>query len=92
MIFDQVYYVRARDEANRAEIEQLARYVDERMRSIAGQTSDVDSYRIAVLAALHIADEYHSLRASHEALRAAVSEKSAEFGRLLDTEIRKSLG
>ncbi len=92
VIFEQVYYVRARDEGNAAEIERLARYVDERMRSIAGQTRDVDSYRIAVLAALHIADEYHSLRASYEALRAAVSEKSREFGRLLDSEIHKSLG
>ena len=37
-------------------IERLAQYVDGRMRSIAAQTRDVDSFRLAVLAALHIAD------------------------------------
>jgi len=91
VIFDQVYHVRANDEANAAAIERLAHYVDGRMRAIAAQTRDVDSFRLAVLAALHIADEYHSLKERYEALRSAVNQKSAEFDRLLDSEIHKSL-
>ncbi len=91
VIFDQVYHVRASDQANAAEIERLAQYVDGRMRSIAAQTRDVDSFRLAVLAALHIADEYHALKQRYDALRSAISEKSAEFSRLLDSEIHGSL-
>jgi cell division protein ZapA len=91
VIFDQVYHVRASDQAKAAEIERLAGYVDGRMRAIAAQTRDVDSLRLAVLAALHIADEYHALQERYDVLRSAILEKSAEFGRLLDSEIRKSL-
>ncbi len=90
VIYDQVYHIRPGTDFDPEQVERLARYVDTRMRAIAGKTRDVDSLRVAVLTALHIADEYHSLKNLHEALLAAVSEKSAEFSRLLDTELRKT--
>ena len=38
----------------------LAAYVDEKMREVADATSTVDTQKIAVLAALAIADDLHS--------------------------------
>ena len=91
VIYDQVYHIRPAAGAELQQIERLAGFVDARMRAIAAGTRDVDSLRVAVLAALHIADQYESLKAHYEELRAAVSDKSAEFSRLLDAEIRRSI-
>ncbi len=90
VIYDQVYHVRA-GESEPQQVERLARYVDARMRAVAAKTRDVDSLRVAVLTALHIADEFHSLQTRHEALLAAVNQKSEEFSLLLEKEIRKAV-
>ena len=45
----------------------LAEYVDSKMRAVAEQTNTIDTVRLAVLAALNIADEYHLLRRRSEA-------------------------
>lgn len=58
-IFDQVYNLRGSDAAY---ILKLAEYVDAKMRAVSEQTATVDSVRLAVLAALNIADEYHLLK------------------------------
>ena len=58
-IFDQGYNLRGTDPEY---ILKLAEYVDSKMRAVAEQTHTVDSSRLAVLAALNIADEYHLLK------------------------------
>src|SRR3984957_5993129 len=58
-IFDQVYNLRGSDSEY---ILKLAEYVDGKMRAVSEQTAPVDSVRLAVLAALNIADEYHLLK------------------------------
>lgn len=58
-IFDQVYNLRGSDAEY---IVKLAEYVDGKMRAVSEQTATVDSVRLAVLAALNIADEYHLLK------------------------------
>jgi cell division protein ZapA len=63
-IFDQAYNLRGSDADY---IQKLAEYVDGKMRAVSEQTSTVDSVRLAVLAALNIADEYHLLKRSLEA-------------------------
>jgi cell division protein ZapA len=45
-----------------ARLEELARYVDARMREVAASGKVVATSKIAVLAALHIADELFRLR------------------------------
>lgn len=59
-IFGQTYSVRAG--ADPAYVEQLGRYVDDQMQQISRTSGAVDSVRIAVLAALNIADEYFRLK------------------------------
>ena len=58
-IFDQAYNLRGSDAEY---IVKLAEYVDAKMRAVAEQTNTIDTVRLAVLAALNIADEYHLLR------------------------------
>jgi cell division protein ZapA len=60
-IFGQTYSIQGDLEA--AYVQKLARYVDEKMDAIARATSTVDTQKIAVLAALAIADELHNMRA-----------------------------
>ncbi len=62
-IFDQAYNLRGSDPEY---ILKLAEYVDAKMRAVAEQTHTVDTVRLAVLAALNIADEYHLLRRSQD--------------------------
>jgi cell division protein ZapA len=58
-IFDQPYNLRGSDAEY---ILKLADFVDSKMRAVAEQTNTVDTARLAVLAALNIADEYHLLK------------------------------
>jgi cell division protein ZapA len=58
-IFDQAYNLRGSDAEY---IIKLAEYVDGKMRAVAEQTNTIDTARLAVLAALNIADEYHLLK------------------------------
>jgi len=62
-IFDQGYNLRGSDPDY---ILKLAEYVDAKMRAVAEQTHTVDTVRLAVLAALNIADEYHLLKRNHD--------------------------
>src|SRR6266699_752108 len=62
-IFDQVYNLRGSDADY---ILKLAEYVDAKMRAVSEQTATVDSVRLAVLAALNIADEYHLLKRRYD--------------------------
>ena len=53
-IYDQTYHLRGQ---NADHIRRLADLVDSKMRSVAAQGRTVDSLRVAVLAALNLADE-----------------------------------
>lgn len=53
-IYDQTYHLRGNDPAY---IEKLAAMVDAKMRAVSAHGITVDSLRVAVLAALNMADE-----------------------------------
>lgn len=55
VIMGQTYKVRA--DENVGYIEELARFVDTKMQTIAETTGTSDSLKVAILAALNIADE-----------------------------------
>jgi len=61
----------------------LAEYVDERMRAAARESSS-DTVRIAVLAALNIADEYFRCRDLTSNESARLRERAAHLERLVD--------
>jgi cell division protein ZapA len=59
-IYDQSYNVNS--DQNEEYLRELASYVDGKMRTVAQATRTVDSLKVAVLAALNIADELFALR------------------------------
>ena len=70
-IYDQIYHLRGSDPVY---IEQLAASVDAKMRAVSSHGSTVDSLRVAVLAALNIADELATLRQRYEALSGSLQQ------------------
>lgn len=74
-IFDQIYSLRSPKGAEH--IKQLARVVDERMRQISEHTTTFELSRIAVLAALNIADELEDLKTRVEGKEATTSDASS---------------
>jgi cell division protein ZapA len=86
-IFDHVYHLRVNSDSDAEQIEKAAAYVDAKIRAVAANTRDVDSQRLAVLAALHIADEMQTLQARYQDLLGSIERRSNELGRLLDDEI-----
>jgi cell division protein ZapA len=65
-------------------VARLATYVDEKMRAAADSTPTGDSLRLAVLAALNIADELFRCRESTRARDGQIAERAGELERLLD--------
>lgn len=78
-IYDQTYRLTGVDPAH---ITALAAVVDSKMRAVSAHGATVDSLRVAVLAALNIADELVELRARHnDFLRSLDSSESAARSR-----------
>jgi len=85
-IFDQTYNLRGTDPEY---IEKLAEYVDGKIRAVAEQTSTVDSLRLAVLAALNIADEYHILKRKYETVAGEFNRRAMDLSGALDEALRE---
>ena len=90
-IYNQTYNIRS--DGDTEYIIQLAEFVDSRMREISSGTLTVDSLKVAILAALHIADELHRLKHLHEQADAQLATRSAECAEMLDRllKVRTSL-
>jgi cell division protein ZapA len=85
-IYDQVYQLRGVETEH---IERLAAMVDGKMRAVSAHGATVDSLRVAVLAALNIADELVMLREKYAAENApqqptAISLRSRSLMGMLD--------
>ncbi len=85
-IFDQSYNLRGSDPEY---IEKLAEYVDSKIRAVAEQTSTVDSLRLAVLAALNIADEYHILKRKYDTVAGEYNRRAMDLSGALDDALRE---
>ena len=62
----------------------LAAFVDERMRAVSESTPSGDSLRLAVLAALNIADELFRCREATDQRNGQLAERAEELERILD--------
>jgi cell division protein ZapA len=65
----------------------LATYVDEKMRAAADSAPSGDSLRLAVLAALNIADELFRCQEVQKGGRAALAERTEALERLVDAAL-----
>jgi len=86
-IFDQAYNLRAGSDPEY--ILKLAEYVDSKMRAVAAATNTVDTVRLAVLAALNIADEYHLLRKKIESGATDYQKRAHELVHALDQALQE---
>ena len=87
-IYDQTYHIRG--ELDEAYVTELARYVDAKMREISEATHTIDSLRLAVLAALNMADELHALRQRQGELQGAVRKRAEQCISLVERALRQS--
>ena len=72
-IFDKVYHVRG--EKDSEHLQQCAGLVDRTMREVERQVSTVDTAKIAILAALNLADELMECRKRQEGETVKIKEK-----------------
>jgi len=86
-IYDQAYNLRGTDPEY---IHKLADVVDSKMRAVAAQTSTVDSLRLAVLAALNIADEYQVLKRKYDAIAGDLNKRTTNLTDALDEVLSDS--
>jgi cell division protein ZapA len=61
-IYDQKYSIVLRTPLPESEVRKLAAEVDARMRRIAAQGNTPDSLKVAILTALHLAQDYKELQ------------------------------
>ena len=86
-ILGQQYPIRSPLDANY--VADLAAYVDEKIRTTADVTATTDTVRLAVLAALNIADEYFHVRDGEHNRRDEVLERVERLERLIDEALLK---
>ncbi|MGC2237891.1 MAG: cell division protein ZapA [Pyrinomonadaceae bacterium] len=85
-IYNQTYNIRS--DGDNEYIMRLAEYVDGKMREISSGTLTVDSLKVAILAALHIADEFHQLKHQQEQSDSMLASRSAECAEMLDRVLK----
>jgi cell division protein ZapA len=76
-IFGAVYNVRGSED--RGYLQGLADLVDRKMREVAEHVNTADTARIAILAALNLADELMQMEKRQEGVRFEIREKVAEL-------------
>ena len=81
-IYDQKYSIVLKTALPEAEVRKLAEEIDARMRDIAAQANTPDSLKVAILTALHLAQEYRELQQN-------CVQKTDEWSRALEQVLRK---
>jgi cell division protein ZapA len=88
-VYDQVYHLSGQDEDH---IRELAARVDAKMRAVAAQSRTADSLRVAVLAALNLADEISQLERAASAQSDPARPDQARANAPADPRVDSRLG
>lgn len=86
-ICDRIYAVTGAIDADY--LERLSAYVDGKMREIQESSRTVDTVKVAVMAALNIADELFRQRDQAKRADAAIADRSSRCSEMLDALIRE---
>lgn len=81
-IYDQTYSIVLKSSLSESEVRDLAEEIDARMRNIAAQANSPDSLKVAILTALHLAQEYRELQRNCE-------ERTSEWSRALEQVLKR---
>ncbi len=87
-IFDQKYRIRVKGEEDEQYINHLTSYVDQKMREVAVRSKSADAVKIAVLAALNIADEFFLSQKKLDQLNEVIGHMESEIESLEDYIIK----
>jgi cell division protein ZapA len=87
-IFGQQYPIRS--QLDHVYVLKLARYLDRKMQAAAEQVHGGDSVRVAVLAALNIADEHFKTLAAQEDRELDAQRLALEIEQLVDDALEQS--
>ncbi len=87
-IYDQTYHLGG--ELEEASVTELACYVDGKMREVAEATQTVDSLRVAVLAALAIADELYTARQRQNEIERTLRDRAQRCLTLVERALKQS--
>jgi cell division protein ZapA (FtsZ GTPase activity inhibitor) len=88
-IYDQKYSIVLKTDMQESEVRSLAEDVDERMRKISSVANTPDSLRIAVLTALHLAQELREQKKRGEQNETIIRKKSDEWVHALEEVLSK---
>ena len=81
-IYDQKYSLVLKTHVEEAEVRKLAEEVDAKMREIAAGANTADSLKVAILTALHLAQDYGELKGKYD-------RRAEECIRVLDQVLKK---
>jgi cell division protein ZapA len=81
-IYDQKYSLVLKTPVEEAEVRRLADEIDTRMREIAAGANTADSLKVAILTALHLAQDYGELKSKYD-------RRAEECIRALDQLLKK---
>ena len=87
-IYDQSYNVNT--DQNEEYLQELAAYVDSKMRAVGEAARTVDSLKVAVLAALNIADEMFTLRERQREIEGPIRQRVEKCVTLVEKALEKS--
>jgi cell division protein ZapA len=88
-IYDQVYQLSGPDPEY---IERLAKMVDAKMRAVSAHGATVDSLRVAVLAALNIADEMLTTQARHDKMAESLNQATSQVHNAVQSRAGSLMG
>ena len=83
----QTYKVRAEEDS--VYLQELARFVDTKMKTIAKSAGTQDSLKLAILAALNVADEFFKLERKHREAGQDMDASVDEMLKLLEVSLRE---
>ncbi len=81
-IFRQKYRIRIKGDEDEAYVHFLASYVDQKMHEVAVKSKSGDALKIAVLAALNIADDYYVVKRQLEEVNNRLSHLEREIAQV----------
>jgi cell division protein ZapA len=87
-IYDQSYNVNT--DQNEEYLQKLAAYVDSKMRAVGEAARTVDSLKVAVLAALNIADEMFTLRERQREIEGPIRQHVEKCVTLVEKALEQS--
>ncbi len=83
-IFDQKFRIKVKGAEDEKYVSHLTSYVDKKMRKVAMKSKSKDTLKIAVLAALNIADEFFLSQKKLDKLNEAIGHMEREIESLED--------